>query len=423
MKTLPSIGKRLANALLTWSVLSTVVVVAAVWLAVHEEVDELLDETLQATAEVLMIPLQSTVILSAESSLEKISSPPSKGNFAWQVINYNTDKPAQVLRGSIHAPLDALHEAPLPGFGNTPAWRTYGVAVSSPNRMLYVAQTNKERSEAQLEVALGAALASLAIALLAHVWLRTRARHELQPLQTLAEKLANYDALAPAASLGMPEREELMPVHTSIDILTQGLARRVAHERAFAAHAAHALRTPLAGIDAQLAVALRECPPHLSQRLQNVRTASARLQRVVTALLSLFRSGMNLQRQTLMGDSWLSQMPMEGLTIQTNITQPLSADLDLLEAAMLNLLDNALRYGARNVMVSTPAVNTLRLSDDGPGVSAQRYLQLQQALDTQSYEGHTGLGLMLADMVARAHGGRLTLPAAKQGFAVEIQLS
>lgn len=423
MKIVPSISKRLANALLTWSVLSTVVVVAAVWLAVHEEVDELLDETLQATAEVLIIPLQSTVILSAESSLEKISSLSSKGNFAWQVINYNTDNTAQVLRGSVHAPLEPLHSAPLPGFGNTPAWRTFGTALSSPNRMLYVAQTNKERSEAQLEVALGAALASLAIALLAHVWLRTRARHELIPLQTLAEKLESYDAMAPGASLGAPEREELQPVHASIDALTQGLVRRVAHERAFAAHAAHALRTPLAGIDAQLAVALRECPPHLSQRLQNVRTASARLQRVVTALLSLFRSGMNLQRQTLVGDLWLSQMPMQGLTVQTNITQPLSADPDLLEAALLNLLDNALRYGARSVMVSTPAVNTLRLSDDGPGVSAQRHMQLQQALDTESYEGHTGLGLMLADMVARAHGGRLTLPVVERGFSVEIQLS
>jgi len=33
-----------------------------------------------------------------------------------------------------------------------------------------------------------------------------------------------------------------------------------------------------------------------------------------------------------------------------------------------------------------------------------------------------GLGLMLADLVARAHGGRLHLPAVAQGFAVELEL-
>ena len=35
---------------------------------------------------------------------------------------------------------------------------------------------------------------------------------------------------------------------------------------------------------------------------------------------------------------------------------------------------------------------------------------LQAALDSQRYEDHTGLGLMLADMVARAHGGGVRLP-------------
>jgi signal transduction histidine kinase len=423
MKPLPSIRKRLTNTLLAWSVVSTVVVSGAVWLAAHEEVDELLDETLQAAAEVLSVPLQSTALLSAQPALEKITSPPSGGHFAWQVISYGTDNTAQVLRGSALAPPAPLQAVPLPGFGDTPTWRTYGIALGAQNRMLYVAQTRQERSEAQFEVALGAALASLAMALLAHLWLRATAHQELQPLQTLADKLEKYDALAPGASLGVPEREELRPVHVSIGTLTQGLVRRVAHERAFSAHAAHALRTPLAGIDAQLAVALRECPPHLSQRLQNVRTASGRLQRVVTALLSLFRSGVKVQRQTLVGDTWLPRVPLEGLTLQTRMSQPLHADPDLLEAALLNLLDNALRHGARSVVVSTPAANTVRLSDDGPGVSAQRRTQLQQALDIEDYANHTGLGLMLADMVARAHGGRLTLPVMDQGFAVEMRFS
>jgi len=49
----------------------------------------------------------------------------------------------------------------------------------------------------------------------------------------------------------------------------------VAAERAFNAHAAHALRTPLAGLDAQIAVALREAPEPLQGRLERIRAGAA----------------------------------------------------------------------------------------------------------------------------------------------------
>jgi C4-dicarboxylate-specific signal transduction histidine kinase len=63
------------------------------------------------------------------------------------------------------------------------------------------------------------------------------------------------------------------------------------------------------------------------------------------------------------------------------------------------------------------------LDDDGPGVSAERRQALQEALDAQAYDDVPGLGLTLADLVARAHGGRLRLPPpAGRGFAVELSL-
>src|SRR6185295_5326482 len=112
-----------------------------------------------------------------------------------------------------------------------------------------------------------------------HWWLRRRVARELEPLQRLSQRLEGHEPLDGLATLGPAERRELAPVHAAIDALGARLARRVAHERAFTAHAAHALRTPLAGIDAQLAVALREAPPALAPRLQRVRAAAGRLQR------------------------------------------------------------------------------------------------------------------------------------------------
>lgn len=427
MTTLPSIRQRLLRTLLLWSVIWTLAITAAVWLAVHEEVNELLDETLQAAAEVLSGPL-------AQSATTPVAAPVSRGSasapeqFAWQVVRYGADNSAQVLQASRRAPAQALYAVPLRGFGDLPSWRVFGLPLSSEGRindgrMLYVAQATAERGEAQFEVALSAALASLAIALLGHFWLRAKTRQELQPLQNLAAQLKSFDPLQAGAGLGPAERLELQSVHDAIDALGQRLARRVANERAFSGHAAHALRTPLAGMDAQLAVALRECPPEMTARLQQIRSASSRLQRVVASLLSLFRSGVELQLEPIALADWLPRLAPAGLVLHISPNSVLHADADLLAAALLNVLDNALRHGAKNITVTVSNTHTLKLHDDGAGVLPQRRAELAQALHRQQYEGVTGLGLMLADIVARAHGGQVDLPEVASGFALELHLS
>ncbi len=425
MTTLPSIRERLLRTLLVWSAIWTLAITAAVWLAVHEEVNELLDETLQAAAEVLSGPLA----LGTQGTLAEPVAPikPNRASapeqFAWQVVRYAADNGATVLQASGRAPKEALYAVPLPGFGDLPTWRVYGLPLSGDGRILYVAQATAERGEAQFEVALSAALASLAIALLGHLWLRAKTRQELQPLKNLATQLEYFDPLSSGAVLGAAERQELQIVHDAIDALGQRLARRVANERAFSGHAAHALRTPLAGMDAQLAVALRECPPQMSARLQQIRLASGSLQRVVASLLSLFRSGVELKREAIEMKAWLARLAPAGLTVHTAADGVLQADGDLLAAALLNVFDNALRHGAKNIHVTMPNAHTLRIDDDGTGVPAARRLALEQALHSELYDGVTGLGLMLADIVARAHGGRVDLPEVASGFAVEMRLS
>lgn len=418
MSRLPSIATRLARMLLASTLLWSVAVSLAVWLAVRHEVGELLDDTLQGAAEAMRPSLEGDMLPRNGTA----GHPPGSDRYAWQVVSHAGGAPARVLAHSSRAPQTAFVATPTAGFVQATDWRVFGTALGHDGRMLYVAQSRAEQLEAALEVGFDAALATLAVALLAHLWLRARAVHELAPVQRLSQRLQQHDLLAPGATLGPAERAELQPVHAAIDALAAQLARRLAAERAFSAHAAHSLRTPLAGIDAQLAVALREAPPALQPRLQRVRAAAGRLQRVVAALLALFRSGVDLQREPLDLAALLGRLPVEGLVVTVEPGARIEADADLLSAALLNLLDNALRHGATRIVVASPAPGRLRLHDDGPGVDAPRRQALQDAVDAGGGEPGGGLGLMLADLVARAHGGRLTLPASDHGFVVELSL-
>ncbi len=420
MKQAPSIRVRLSNALLLWAVLWGLGVALAVGYAAQREVDELLDESLQSTATLLASALV-VAYREAGPAIEASPPPPAsgEGDFAWQLVAGS----GAVLQRSENAPASALRPVATAGFSATADWRVFGAAMGSEGRMLYVAHTERERIESRAEAALSAALAALSIGLLAHWWLRARVRHELRPLERLTDKLLRHDPLDRAQVLGSAERAELAPVHAAIDDLGQRLARRMAHERAFSAHAAHALRTPLAGMEAQLAVALREATPAVRLRLQRVREASGRLRRVVQSLLDLFRVGAEVRRAPVDLRALLAHLPVEGLEVTVQSNGTLVADPDLLAAALANLLDNAKRYGAHHVVVSVPAPDTVRVADDGPGATPERWHMLRDSIRTQSYDNASGLGLMLADLVARSHGGSLSLPKSARGFVVDLALS
>jgi signal transduction histidine kinase len=176
-------------------------------------------------------------------------------------------------------------------------------------------------------------------------------------------------------------------------------------------------------------VALREVPEGPRERLNAVRGAAARLQGVVSALLTLFRSGMELRLGSVDLATLLARIPAPTLRVQVQAGPALQADADLLAAALMNLIDNAQRHGASQVVVSQVQPGWVRVHDDGPGADAAHRAALRAELqrpwqaDESAHGPRVGLGLALADRVARVHGGALQVPEVDAGFAVDLQLT
>lgn len=93
-----------------------------------------------------------------------------------------------------------------------------------------------------------------------------------------------------------------------------------------------------------------------------------------------------------------------------------------LRRALMNLIDNALKYGQRAAVTlrAQPGAVEIVVDDDGPGVEPGELervfepfhrLEASRSRDT----GGSGLGLAIARQIARAHGGEVTLANREQG--------
>lgn len=419
---LDSIRLRLLRVCAAGGLLMAVAVSLAAMVAVDEEVNELMDDGLAATAAHL-----APLVMNAEWAGEPMP-PVGEQRFAWAWL----DSAGRVARHSGGAAPVWPREAPASDsshFADAQDWRLHALPLPHEQGVLWVAQTRSERGEARREVVSFSLMAALAVALMLLPLLAWRAQRELLPLERLSGRLQDFDAerAAPrllAEALEHPEREELRAVQAALAGIARRLDERLQFEREFAAQAAHLLRTPLAGMEAQLAVALKEQPGLV--RLQRVREASQRLQRLVLALLRLFRPDPQLRVEPLDARELLQSLPLGGLQLQPGSACALRADAELLAAALLNLVDNAQRHGASRLWLEQPAADQLLLRDDGRGMADDERAQLRRRLlpagASPMPKGENGLGLRLALRVAEVHGGRLELPDTPNGFSVCLLL-
>lgn len=113
------------------------------------------------------------------------------------------------------------------------------------------------------------------------------------------------------------------------------------------------------------------------------------------------------------------------VTVEVPETLPAcSFDHDALTQILVNLIDNAVKYGREEVRVEALADNgevVLRVLDRGPGVPASERERIFEAFHRGANEksgGGSGLGLALVDAYAKAHDGRIEVGDRDGGGAV-----
>ncbi|AFG36743.1 HAMP domain-containing sensor histidine kinase [Spirochaeta africana] len=205
--------------------------------------------------------------------------------------------------------------------------------------------------------------------------------------------------------------------------------------RDFVANVSHELKTPITSIGGFVETILEdiEMPRSDLQRfLGIVHTQSQRLQAIIEDLLSLSRieeHGRELPRSEVSLAPLLqgvvdltSHLSSErGIRVRVDNQGPagLTANANLLEQALLNLVQNAIKYspaGAEVVLRSRwqDSDAILEVQDSGTGIPQQdlprlfeRFYRVDRARSRQ--QGGTGLGLAIVKHIALVHGGSVAV--------------
>ena len=118
------------------------------------------------------------------------------------------------------------------------------------------------------------------------------------------------------------------------------------------------------------------------------------------------------------------------LTVDIPDVLPMFGDRDMVQQAVANLLDNALKFTPAGQAISLAAGSAanaawIAVADRGPGIPAadrdratERFFRGEQARNTPG----SGLGLALVQAVAQLHGGNLVLSDNAPGLRAELQL-
>ena len=309
-----------------------------------------------------------------------------------------------------------------------------------PSFDVVVGQTTQSRTQLLRGLLVRSVAPQLLLLLLLGAYLRHQINRELEPLVLLQGELDRRDSSDLGPVELTPLSHDVERLRNAVNSLLARIDRGVQAQREFAGNVAHDLRTPLAGIRALAEYGLARGDPEISrQQLKSIVASEERASRLVEQLLALAladeaRDSVKLEvvrvdelvRRIVLG--FVARADAAGFDLgATGLDAPAAAwaSTALLEGALANLIDNALRYGrgstAATLTVSVTSTSdevAIAVVDEGPGIDER-----QRERSPRRWEHGTadvvlgngaGLGLAIASRYVDLLGGSLRLEAGPQ---------
>jgi signal transduction histidine kinase len=247
------------------------------------------------------------------------------------------------------------------------------------------------------------ALVALAVTILFGLLGRRALARNLAPLSRFEAEIAALPARARSRSVTQAwGSTEIDSLAGTFNAMLARIDEAIAREQRFVYDAAHELRTPLTRLRIQLELAqeeAREGKPVDARLVASIRTA-VELADTTEALLAMAQNEMGASEPVELTDvveSILSRLE-PSLRDRVRVTSTIGPIASAVEPLV--------------VLEEDEGLVTIRVDDRGPGIAEDELARIREPFvrgsSSQGVRG-AGLGLALADHVARLHGGALTL--------------
>lgn len=453
-------SRSLRAELLAWLLLPLAAVVAFNGWSLHRDAmrtaDLITDRTLLASARVIAEQVKEAdgrvEALIPPSALEMFASP-DRDKVIYRVLSPSGELIAGFPDVVVPpTPPRGLEPAYYEGTFRTEAMRAVALAqpviskLAGGNALVIVATTLHGRDRLVDEIWLTSLRDQLILVGIAALLALLGLRRGLAPLLRLRNELRERDPQSLKALDRNGVQSEIRPV---IDALNHALERVQAYivlQRRFVADASHQLRTPLAVLKTQIAMARRDDDPQARhEALEAIDGGVDGMARLVNQLLTLARAepGGAALRKDALDFNKVTRAALEslaGIAFDRAIdlsfeaapaALPIHGHATLLRELVLNLVENALRHIPRGGGVAVKLERAgpgilLVVEDNGPGIpeeDRERVFERFHRLAPSTVEG-TGLGLAIVREIVAAHDGSILLTQTQPppGLRVEVRL-
>ena len=315
---------------------------------------------------------------------------------------------------------------------------------------IQIAGTQEWRKTLSNTILIGIVVPQLLLALLSFLIVWFGVKKGLAPLDVLQNALLKRSEqdLSPIELPNIPQEVSL--VANAVNQLMYKLQNLIAAQNRFVADAAHQLRTPLAGAQAQLELAEQTAEPSAVKALLprayqsldkllhtiNQLLVLARSQPEAAATVNMVRLDLNkLTKEIALEIAPAALKKQIDLGFEPSLVPAMIlGNVDRLNDMLNNLIDNAIRYTQTGGKITvaldvSETLVSLIVEDNGPGVSdAEKdkiFDRFHRVLDNRqgaSEHSGSGLGLAIVKEIANLHGAIISLSDSATPSGLKVML-